>query len=671
MLERELEEFGVPGSALRRQRRNHVLVWVLAVAIHVGVFAAFDDRQSHGRPFPPRARVGLSACGDTLTTLERETSAARARATLLAKARADLAAGKLELGGFLLDANAVDADEEGVAFDHDAATRAYRDLVDRLRTALAAGAPIEGAVQQVFGEFAYSGTPGGRMGDALLRRRGSCEPLSQLVAAALYDAGIRDRARLRYYGAPSAGITHLAPVLAPEPNTKEPGATIDLMTGLPASAGGSEFAAVELVDVWERAHQASVADNRVTNAPPVGLVDDASLPKTATLAGGYPANRDRFSGTLPLFASSAFTRPAKGEETSPTEERQGRGQRRQDPRPCAPYVALAWLDPPSATAIVAGGLEQVELVREPQPTELERLVTLIQGVEGARIQETDDPAGAVVEEACLVALYQRAGLLFSLAGKSDVARRATQSAARERNRAAHALRELSKLPDKARQRQLERIADRSLGRGWLLLFVEEGRELVLEMARTAKTSLGRTPQLTALLVSPATRADAIALTDQFGLDTLIDVMHELVHAHDNARPWSARYTLDLSTTPELSSSRFARVYEVFAPLAWRLWEAQMAPSETIAALVRESAAIGLSAAEEQAIASYYLKQLVLLYHRRTGGPELIQTASRLLETAGFGGLAAIAQDGFLLPREKALFEALSRGQSPPADDVLP
>ncbi len=87
------------------------------------------------------------------------------------------------------------------------------------------------------------------MASALVDGGGSCEQISQVVAAAVHDAGRRQEIALRYYGGVMEdGVSHITPVAL------EGGAEHDLMTGLPVHPGGVRIEAEELVEVYARAH---------------------------------------------------------------------------------------------------------------------------------------------------------------------------------------------------------------------------------------------------------------------------------------------------------------------------------------------------------------------------------------------------------------------------------
>ena len=263
-------------------------------------------------------------------------------------------------------------------------------------------------------------------------------------------------------------------------------------------------------------------------------------------------------------------------------------------------------------------------------------------------------ASRLLGHACLVALYERAGLLFSLGNQRAVSLRAMKSREREARAGKVALAELMALST-ARRHDLEReLAELSMGRVWVLLFLEGGSDAVVAMATLPQSAFSGTLSVAALLVSPDTRARGVEIADSLKLSEQIDLMHELMHAHDNARPWAASYKLDLART--LSTSPFAKKNRVFAALAWRLWDGGRQPEEAVAALVREGAAEQLDKRSQDAIADYYMQSYFRLMRQRQGGDEMIDRADKALVASGFRGLASLSQadlDG-RIPRPEGL-----------------
>jgi len=635
-----------------------VAPWLVSGLFHAVALAALGVSATAPAPGDP-ARAGWSPPLRALADRAERPARARARRVeLLEEARQKRAAGQLELGSFLLRANAIDAAEQGDEVDLERASTLFQERVTLLRAAMKTET-ASFAVAHVFDDIAYTGTPGGRLSEVLFDKRGSCEPVSHLLSAALYDAGLRDEARLRFYGAPSSGATHLAPVLLLDQRTggRVTKVEMDLTRGRASEPGGVSFPASDLVEAYARVHglaprppKLSTPDgdrDQALSGDDNTLMGDDNTTKTMT--GGYPPNADRFAGALPLYADRAVLPPAAASSVNAIPSGLG-------PPPCTVHVHMAWLDAPKA---IAEGRTptRVDLVRQPSALELEALSTTILSVESRRSKEL--LAERLLEHACLVALYDRAGLLFSLANQGAVSRRAMKSARRERLAANAALSELGALPPKSRAELERALFDLSFGRIWVLMFLEGGADLVLSLAAGPNASFWRTVSISALLVSPETRARAVALADTLPIETQIDVMHELMHAHDNARPWAATYALDLSAWPGLEKTNFARKNRVFSALAWRLWDGAQPPEDTVIALVKEGAREELDAAALRTISEYYMTSYFRLMSSRERGPWLIERASAALEAHGFvgkSGLSAAELEG-RVPRPKMALPA--------------
>jgi hypothetical protein len=118
----------------------------------------------------------------------------------------------VRLGEFLLAAQALDDREQHRPFDLSKARRLYAARLETLRLALGR-LPMRDAIAHSFADVRYHGRPVGRIGDVLVEGGGSCEPLSQLLAAIVHDSGDPAGAALRFYGGESdTGATHLAPI---------------------------------------------------------------------------------------------------------------------------------------------------------------------------------------------------------------------------------------------------------------------------------------------------------------------------------------------------------------------------------------------------------------------------------------------------------------------------
>jgi hypothetical protein len=405
-----------------------------------------------------------------------------ARRELVARARTDRAAGRLQLGEFLLEASAIDAREEGRAFDLARARGSWAGRMERMRAAAGAGArDVRRAVPEVFGDLHYYGRPGRSMGDALLEGGGACEPLTHLIVAAVHDVGHPALARLRYYGGGAeGGATHVAPVY--QDGTGE----TDLLTGGAANRTGALIAGADLVDAYARARGIDPippARGRGTSGEGTGGGPEPE-PKTSSMVDGYPPNADRYPGAVPLYAEHAV----QAEEGASL---LAAGVPAAHPSDCAYFLLKAVLDPPSlvvagpgASTEAASGFS-VELRRLRSSAQLDRTFAVVQAVEQSLLPgHTLDPAERMVALACLVALYDGAASDFALASQHDLARLAVE---RRRNAAAEGERMLAGVDWAGPEgvRMLARLSGRFAGRSWLLLVLPGGEAPVLRLAAEA------------------------------------------------------------------------------------------------------------------------------------------------------------------------------------------
>ncbi len=638
---------------LRRRRLVRVaMALTISVLVHGGLLALFfRERRVQPALVLPGAVAFVAQSGKVIPEKVRAAELLEERRGLVTRARQALDRRDLSLGAFLLEANAIDAREEGATFDMVEAKRLYAARVQLLREKLK-DSPPEDAVPAVFDDLSYKGIPGGRMVDTLIGKSGSCEPLSHLIIAALYDAGLRERAYLRYYGGRTAGVSHLAPILAFLDEARRPIRAHDLMLGKEAARGGATFAATELVAIYAKAHglidvpaeEASpFASGRMrpADAPRAGASDGGpfsldAVPTTRTLSSGYPANQDRFVGALPLFSERALTARRDASAGAASESA---------PPPCAVFLSIAWLDPPRADTGSRADTPVV-LVRSPSKTTLDHLSSLIQMVEASE-QPIGLPA-TLARAACLKGLYERAGLLFSLAGQPSISKRAATASNRAHATGRAAIAELGMLSPSERMEALLALDYVTMGRSWVLIFLEGGAERLLEYVREADVEEegGASPvahfrkilPMTALLVHPDSRERAVELTNVLPVRVWVDVMAELIHAHDDARPWSVIHRMAVQeASGGEEEPRFLCMYRVFAQLAWRLWEAQRPADEVVIALLAEGRAASLSNEELAPIAAYYMRNAAIMFAQRADGEASLGRARALLVEAGLPG----------------------------------
>ncbi len=435
---------------------------------------------------------------DASAKAARPMAAQRARRELVRHARDLRARGDLRLGAFFLAANAIDAAEEGAAFDLDRASVLYQERVADLTRALRRHPP-EDAVPAVFADLSYAGLPGGRMGDTLISESGSCEPLSHLIVATLYDAGHRD-VRFRYYGGASAGVTHLAPVL-PTKNGER-----DLVTGTPSTPGGASFGADEIIDAYARAHGVDDDPARVasTNGRPSsaggggadgiagstadaagdarGLFQGIATP-TRSMTAGYPENPDHFEGALPLYAGRAVSAPlAPGEKADEPAAIPDYSAN------CSFLVKPGELDPPAALAASGDDGVRIDLYRAPSDEELERVSMFVAQIDEAKRRTGMGKEERVVLDGCLAALYDRASIEFALAGERAVATRAALEGADARRDGGELITSLALDTDEGKA-ALDRIAAAYGGGAWVLLFLPGGDGPALRLAKESGSGM--------------------------------------------------------------------------------------------------------------------------------------------------------------------------------------
>ena len=477
------------------------------------------------------------------------------------------------------------------------------------------------------------------MGDTLLTGSGSCEPISHLIVASLYDSGRRD-ARFRYYGGASGGVTHLAPVLQTKDGER------DLVSGELATPGGQTFAADELVDAYARAHGIDArgdliasggaasgrADGGATSRG-TGLFADLETP-TRSMTVGYPSNDDKFVGALPLYAGRAVSPPA-----APGDKADAPPALPDYSSNCAFLVKPGELDPPHATAITDTDAMGVDLYRTPSDAELDRISGYVAQLDDAKRNPETSQEDRLVLDGCLAALYDRASIEFALAGEAAVSTRAALEANAARREGSDLMQKLV-LDDEQGAPKLKEIAKRFGGGAWVLLFLPGGDGPTLRLAEASgPDTFDGITFMTALLVNPSTRERALRLADALDLQRKIEVMHELAHAHDNARPWSAAYELDLPDGGTYESS-FLRAYRVFLPMSWSLWEAALPETETLDTLAREADATKLDATTKRALIGYYVRNAIWIYAKRSSGGEVMFHIDDWLKTHGFGPLLA-------------------------------
>jgi len=578
----------------------------------------------------PRARVAVLQIDEPMTPavvaavepVARKERAGLERRALVERARADRLKGSLALGRFLIEANRIDAEEAGQAFDAAEVLSRYEERLSKLRDVLQKESLVSLAVPQIFGDLRYYGRPGGRMGDALLEGGGSCEQVAQLVVAAAFDAGRASQVALRSYGKPMAdGATHLAPIAI------DAGEERDLMSGKPAVKKGSRVAPDDLIEVYARVHGLAPQLKRKNRGSEDGgqvATKDGTMaePARTSMAEGFPPNDDAFPGTLPLYAARAIQQP-----TDVIEEPEDPMMLLERARHCAYFVRMAALDPPSieieADPWLGLSAASAEPVRAPNPPKLEREAALLRGAEDLALSPTADEADRVMSHACLAALGDVAAIDFTLAGERALANAAVEASRRGREEGKKELAAIA-WQSEAGARISKRLNVDFGGRTWLLLFLEGGGDVVLDVTLgDSHENWGKVSALAALALFPETRARALVAMASFPPREQVDVMHEIFHAHDHLRPWATNYDLVLPKGAPREAEMFVRAYRVFRGLAFRLWEGQREVAECVEGLRADAKAWELDATWEAAMLEYYARNALGLYAQRANGFEVV------------------------------------------------
>jgi hypothetical protein len=577
--------------------------------------------------------------------LERRHRAAASRRGLVEAARADRAKGTLLLGRFVLEANRIDADEQGQTFAYDEALLRYDQRLSELRITLRDESVVAYAVASVFGDLRYHGRPGGFMGDVLLDGGGSCEQVAQLVVAAAHDVGRSNEVSFRAYGrAGSDGAGHLAPI------GKYDGQEFDLMTGAPAAKGGVRVLPDELVEVYARVHglapplelEAKQKSRNGDGGAVASGQTNVLEPGRTSLASGFPPNEDRFPGSLPLYAARAIRAPMMGSATDEPEDPSAAIERA---RHCAYFLRMAALNPPLVQMYpddsFTGNAISVEPVRLPNPQRLEREAQLLRSAEDLLLNPAADQADRLMSQACLAALGEVASVDFTLAREHRLAALALAASKRAKQGGKESLAAMNWSTPEGEEAK-RRLRIEFAGRYWLLLFLEGGGDVVLDVVRPGDNDdWGRVTSVAALLLFTETRGRALEFVGSFSKREQIDVMHEIFHAHDHLRPWATNVEFVAAPSSSPRAEMFVRAYQVFRGLAFRLWEGQRDVGETLETLAKESREAGLDVAWQAAMIDYHARNVLGLYSQREKGLEVVQAIQKAAQSNGHPSLDSL------------------------------
>jgi len=294
----------------------------------------------------------------------------REREALIHKARQQLKEGKLELGEFILQADYLDAKEEGKPFDLKEAREKYLAYLDKLKKELIHGKKVYDAVPDVLKDLDYYNASK-RMVDILFEGTGRCETLSLLVSSLVYDSGRKNDARIRKYS------DHLAPIFS------QRGKEYDLSAGAFSYRKGVLFRADRIIEMYP-------------------------------LEGGfiYPHTNDKFKGIVPLFAKNAIKRFDPRKRLGQHEVRKCEDLDNQLKLVLAPIHSLpqGW----SAESMHTTPL------KIPDEEELGRLCMAIEH-EKSCLNNAQEKPGKLVHLARLVAFYETARWNLRLIGRFNIA----------------------------------------------------------------------------------------------------------------------------------------------------------------------------------------------------------------------------------------------------------
>ncbi|EYF01592.1 hypothetical protein [Chondromyces apiculatus] len=669
-------------------RRPLALAAAASLILHtIGLAGVRPHAASTQALAEPDARSGeaslLATTGLAHAAQSRAAGAARvahaqeARAALLTETRAELRGGRLALGRFLLRASAIEAEALGQPLDMADAEARYASRLTAMREALQR-LPLREAAAEVFEDLRYYGQPGGLVAEALLEGGGSCEQIAQLVAATAHDAGQRQAIALRFYGGLMAdGAAHIAPVALDDDGEH------DLTSGKAAAPGGVRFSPEDLVEAYARAHGLASSPAAAPRAalaqgfsgapgtaapgallPPaaastqsLGTQSLGSTPTTPrprasadsarpTLFAGMPPNQDRYPGALPLYASRAVAPPGGSDDEDPMLGNQG--------RTCAYVVRMAALIPVAVDVATGSGWLVGEPRRQPTPRHLERMASVLS--EAEILSHGEDLADRLMAYACLAALGASTGVDMALAGERRLSTAALARAEAAREAGREALAQVRWDSDAGAQLR-QRLALEYGGRTWLLLFLDGGREVVLDLVdHGRRDDWGQVSALAALVLWPLTRPEGLAHVDRLSPRDQLDVMHEIFHAHDHLRPWPPN--VELSAPPEMASdapgTTFLRAYRVFRSAAFRLWEAQGSIAEMLDALPRATRDAGLDAGWEAALIDYTGRNAMGLHTLRPTGMEVVRSVKQAVLRSGHPSLDTLRRQLDYIEAQRAL-----------------
>lgn len=609
--------------------RSATAAILVSMAVHATVIApSLCTRREPTERSPEAGAFLASAAAELHAEAVRRGVPAR-RQELLRKAREALSRGELQLGHFILEAQELDATEEGAAYPKAVSQQRYDERVQALREALARG-NLEDAAPEVFGDLSYHGTPGGRMADALAQGGGSCEQIAPLVAAAAWDAGDRKVALRFWGGAGRDGVAHVAPVVR-----RGDGGEHDLMAGKASYRGGVLLKPEELIEVFARLHETK------RPSPTADEKHEAEgQPKRASMMGGFPKNDDVYPGSMPLFARRAVQgRALPGASL----QEQATDDPLQDARRCGYFVRMAALDPMVVHARgPIGGMIELEPRRAPLPERLENEAALLRHASMIAADPSSRHGDRLMAWACVVALGESAAVDFALAGEQELASAAMAQAREASSQGREMARRWTTATEWERARLRADLAEHA-GRTWLLLRVEGGDAVLIDLLDHARPeSWGKVSSLAGLLVHRPTRKKALGMVERYPLNDQVDVMHEVYHAHDHMAPWGSDFDLGAVGESE-PGAEFLRAWQVFHGLAWRLWTGRRSLDEMLESMHEGAERAKLDKAWEAAFLEYTSRNMLGLLAMRQQGLEPVRLLRRAAERNGHASMVSLVR----------------------------
>ena len=429
----------------------------------------------------------------------------RLRRELVLKAREDLENGTLQLGKFILNANALDFREEGKKFDYKQAKMRYDVFLGDLGYEISSGRSLPESVPIVLENVDYYGVPGGRMGDALLEDGGSCEQLTHLAAALTYDLGYTEQSFIRVYGANKAGVGHTAPIFA------DKGIEYDLTAGSESDGKGTKIPASYLIEAYAKAHGIeSDADFVTDKGKRIASKQSMLLPEGKPSGFSYPGSKDAFEGSVPLFSEHGFKKFRPGRKDEPRQKEAGNRGSQKHNRGTLKYYT-DFLNSERIARLNPSTLQGTIRIHpyEGNESAARKISTLIESLREIPINKKR-PVETSIHLGKLAGLYGEAEWELALLGKVHLSKAAHE----KRNEIIEQAEEFLERVDFKKETYLKEI-------GYLVYLGEKGQEVLFESLEHD------TSGLRFLLANHATRKKALERVDELGIVTQVLLLNWL------------------------------------------------------------------------------------------------------------------------------------------------